>query len=85
MVLRIAEFLVGLVIAAMTLRDVFDTVVVPGGSRASLRVTRRVGHVYLFLWKHLRRRPGISGSFAPATHPIGAAIDGSATTMAAPG
>ena len=30
MTLRIAEFLVGLVLAAMTLRDVFDTVVVPG-------------------------------------------------------
>ena len=57
--------IVGVAIAWLTLRDVFDTVVVPGGSRASLRVTRRVGHVYLTLWKHLRRRPGISGSFAP--------------------
>jgi hypothetical protein len=56
---------VGILIAWLTLRDVFDTVVVPGGSRASLRVTRRVGYVFLFLWKHLRRRPGISGSFAP--------------------
>jgi hypothetical protein len=59
-------FLVGLVLAGMTLRDVFDTVVVPGGSRASLQVTRRIGFLLLVLWKQVRgRKRGISGSFAP--------------------
>ena len=56
----------GVLLAAMTLRDVFDTVVVPGGSRASLRVAQRLGAVLLPLWKAIRgRRRGISGSFAP--------------------
>ena len=58
--------IVGVVLAAMTLRDVFETVVVPGGSRASLRVARRLGSVLLPLWKAARgRRRGISGGFAP--------------------
>jgi hypothetical protein len=57
---------IGLALAAMTLRDVFETVVVPGGSRASLRVARRLGSVLLPLWKMARgRRRGISGGFAP--------------------
>jgi hypothetical protein len=56
----------GLVLAGLTLRDVFDTVVVPGGSRASLRVAQRLGSVLLPLWKAVRgRRRGISGGFAP--------------------
>jgi hypothetical protein len=56
----------GLVLAGMTLRDVFETVVVPGGSRASLRVARRLGAVLLPLWKAVRgKRRGISGGFAP--------------------
>lgn len=58
--------LLGIAIAAMTLRDVFDTVVVPGGSRTSLRVAQRLGRVLLIVWKAARgRRRGISGSFAP--------------------
>src|SRR5437763_3048017 len=58
--------LIGCVLAWTTLRDVFDTVVVPGGSRASLRVAQRLGSVLLVLWKAVRgRRRGISGSFAP--------------------
>ena len=32
----------GLLLAALTLSDVFDTVVVPGGSKASLRVAHRL-------------------------------------------
>ena len=56
----------GLVLAAMTLRDVFETVVVPGGSCASLRVAQRLGAVLLPLWKAVRgRRRGVSGGFAP--------------------
>jgi hypothetical protein len=66
MALDIVLFLLGLVLAGMTLRDVFDTVVVPGGSRASLRVAHRLRLVLLPLWKSLRgRRRGISGAFAP--------------------
>jgi len=59
-------FVLGVVLAWATLRDVFDTVVVPGGSRASLQVTRRVGGALLFVWKHVRRgHRGISHAFAP--------------------
>jgi hypothetical protein len=50
----------------MTLLDVFETVVVPGGSRASLRVAKRLVWVLLPLWKSVRgRQHGLSGSFAP--------------------
>jgi hypothetical protein len=59
-------FLLGLLLAWLTLRDVFDTVVVPGGSRASLQVPRRIGWALLALFKLLRgRRRGISSTFAP--------------------
>jgi hypothetical protein len=59
-------FLAGLALASFTLRDVFDTVVVPGGSRASLRVAHRLRVALLPLWKSLRGwRQGISGAFAP--------------------
>jgi len=59
-------FFTGFALASFTLRDVFDTVVVPGGSRASLRVTHRLRVALLPLWKALRgRRRGISGAFAP--------------------
>jgi hypothetical protein len=58
--------LAGAVLAWMTLRDVFDTVVVPGGSRASLHIARRLVFVLLPLWKWSRgRRRGLSDSFAP--------------------
>lgn len=59
-------FLAGLALAGLTLRDVFDTVVVPGGSRASLRVAHRLRVALLPLWKSVRGwRRGISGAFAP--------------------
>jgi hypothetical protein len=64
--LDILLFLAGLGLAGLTLRDVFDTVVVPGGSRSSLRVAHRLRVALLPLWKSLgRRRQGISGAFAP--------------------
>ena len=66
MALNLLLLLGGLVLAWLTLRDVFDTVVVPGGSRASLQVTRRVGTVLLALYKLVRgRKRGISSTFAP--------------------
>ena len=58
--------LAGIALAWLTLRDVFDTVVVPGGSRAAFQVTRRVGQILLPCYKLLRgRRRGISHAFAP--------------------
>jgi hypothetical protein len=64
--LDIVLFLVGIVLAAMTLLDVFETVVVPGGSRASLKVARRLVRILLPLWKLMRgKRHGLSGTFAP--------------------
>jgi hypothetical protein len=59
-------FLAGAILAALTLRDVFETVIVPGGSRTSLRVTRRLVRLLLPLWKLARgKRSGLSTSFAP--------------------
>lgn len=56
----------GVALAILTLRDVFDTVVVPGSSRTSLKVTHRVGVLLLAVWKRVRGgRKGVSGSFAP--------------------
>lgn len=66
MALDLIFFFAGLVLASFTLRDVFDTVVEPGGSRASLRVAHRLRVVLLPLWKSFRGwRRGISGAFAP--------------------
>lgn len=66
MPLNIAFLLVGLVLAGMVLKDVFDTVVVPGGSRTSLRVAHRLVAVSLPVWKRVRgRKRGLSTAFAP--------------------
>ena len=66
MALDILYFVIGLALAAMTLLDVFETVIVPGGSKASLRVARRLVRVLLPLWKTIRgKRHGLSGAFAP--------------------
>lgn len=65
MLLRIIELAIGLAIVLLTLRDVFDTVVVPGGSRASLHVARRLLHVLLPVWRKLRPNRGITTTFAP--------------------
>jgi hypothetical protein len=56
----------GVLLAWLTLRDVFDTVVVPGSSRASLQVTRRIGRILLTFYKLLRGpKSGLSATFAP--------------------
>ena len=66
MAIDILLILLGIALAWLTLRDVFDTVVVPGGARGSLQVTRRVGTLLLYVWKAVRgRRRGITFSFAP--------------------
>lgn len=66
MALHILLFIVGFALAALTLLDVFETVVVPGGSRASLKVAKRLVWLLLPLWKAMRgKRHGLSGTFAP--------------------
>jgi hypothetical protein len=63
---RLIELAAGIALAAMTLRDVFDTVVVPGSSRTTLHVARRLVVLLLPVWKRLRgRRRGLSTMFAP--------------------
>src|ERR1044072_7058203 len=66
MTLNVILFVAGIILAGLTLRDVFDTVVVPGGSRASLKVAHRLVFIFLPLWKAVRgRRRGLSTTFAP--------------------
>jgi hypothetical protein len=65
-VIDVLLFVVGLIFAGLTLLDVFQTVVVPGGSKASLKVAKRLVGVLLPIWKALRgKRHGLSGAFAP--------------------
>lgn len=59
------EGFLGLALVGMTLRDVFETVVVPGGSKASLHVARRLRRLLLPLWRRLRPSKGMSSTFAP--------------------
>ena len=67
MVREAIEVVVGVVLVALALRDVFDTVVVPGEARGALRVARRLLFVMLPVWKRVRRgKIGVSTSFAPA-------------------
>jgi hypothetical protein len=66
MILNILFVIAGAVLAWLTLRDVFDTVVVPGASKAILQVTRRLGSVLLAIYKLVRGRGrGVSSAFAP--------------------
>jgi hypothetical protein len=67
MIGQIIEIVLGIALVVFALRDVFDTVVVPGESRGALRVARRLLLVMLPVWKWRRRgKTGISTSFAPA-------------------
>jgi hypothetical protein len=67
MIGRIIEIVLGIVLVVLALRDVFDTVVVPGESRGALRVAPRLLLVMLPVWKWRRRgKTGISTSFAPS-------------------
>ncbi|MDB5897589.1 MAG: hypothetical protein JWP22_946 [Ramlibacter sp.] len=62
--LKIFECLVGTLLAVLTLRDVFDTVIVPGGSRGQLKVVRRIVLLALPLSRRIGA-PGIGLGFAP--------------------
>ncbi len=66
MALAILLFALGATLVMMTLLDVFETVIVPGGSRASLKVAKRLVFLLLPVWKAVRgQRHGLSGTFAP--------------------
>jgi len=66
MIWTVAELILGTLLAVMTLRDVFDTVVVPGGSHSTLHVARRLNFALLPVWKGIRGRGrGLSTMFAP--------------------
>ena len=58
--LPIFESLVGAALAAVTLLDVFDTVVVPGATRNPLRIAQRVRLLSLPLWR--RRASSLDGA-----------------------
>jgi len=64
--LNLLLLIVGLLLAGFTLRDVFETVIVPGGSRASLKVAKRLVWTLLPLWRVIGgRRRGVSSAFGP--------------------
>lgn len=66
MLFDVLMFVAGLALSGLALRDVFETVVVPGGNRSSLRITHRLVRVLLPVWKVMRGRGrGLSGTFAP--------------------
>ena len=66
MIRTAAELILGTLLAVMTLRDVFDTVVVPGGSHSTLHIARRLNFFLLPVWKRIRGRGrGLSTMFAP--------------------
>ena len=65
MLARSLEWVLGFVLAWLTLRDVFDTVVVPGRVRGLLKLSRRLVFLALPVWKRLRRG-SIGVTFAPA-------------------
>jgi hypothetical protein len=61
MIGRIFEIVLGIALVVLAMRDVFDTVVVPGESSGALRVARRLLLVMLPVWKWTRRgKSGIS-------------------------
>ena len=64
MIANALEWIAGFLLALVTLRDVFDTVVVPGGARG-LRVSLRLVFLALPIAKRLSRS-GVGLNFAPA-------------------
>ena len=64
MLARSLEWVLGFALAWLTLRDVFDTVVVPGRVRGLLKLSRRLVFLVLPAWKRLRRG-SIGVTFAP--------------------
>jgi hypothetical protein len=65
MVWRIIEFALGLILAISTLRDVFNTVVVPSENRSTLTVGRWLLLAALPVWRWAYRRKSSATNFAP--------------------
>ena len=70
MVWTILEFAAGFVLAAVTISDVFSSILVPGPANSALRVASRVRKLTLPVWRWMsRRRSGgrqrLSNTFAP--------------------
>lgn len=61
---NVLEFVLGLVVVVVAFRDLVQTVVVPGGARNTLHVSRRLVAISLPLWTRGFRRE-IGTSFAP--------------------
>ncbi|MDB5947630.1 MAG: hypothetical protein JWQ33_2656 [Ramlibacter sp.] len=64
MIAKTLEWTVGFVLAWATLRDVFDTVVVPGRARGALRISHHLLFFAVPAWKRLFRK-GVGVGFAP--------------------
>jgi hypothetical protein len=68
MVWNVVEFVAGFVLAAVTISDVFSSILVPGPSNSRLRFASRVRKVTLPIWRWMSRRnggQGLSNGFAP--------------------
>jgi hypothetical protein len=61
----VAEFVFGLIVIGVTLRDVFDTVVVPGESKTSLRIVTRLLFGGLAILRKVRRLGAVPPWLAP--------------------
>jgi hypothetical protein len=64
MIPQLLEGALGLAVVVLTLRDVFETVVVPGGPRGFLRMQPRLVRIFL-PWTRRARRGAIGVGFAP--------------------
>ncbi|MET3667229.1 hypothetical protein [Caulobacter sp. 1776] len=67
MIIEPVFFTAGAALVLITLRDVFDTVVVPGQGRATLKIARRIVFATLPLWRRRASAGGVSTTFAPFT------------------
>ncbi len=67
MFIQTVFFAAGAALVLITLRDVFDTVVVPGQGHATLKIARRMVFATLPLWRRRASAGGVSTTFAPFT------------------
>ena len=70
MIWKILEFAAGFVLAAVTISDVFSSILVPGPANSALRVASRIRKLTLPVWRWMSRRQTgrrqrLSNSFAP--------------------
>jgi hypothetical protein len=67
MFIQTVLFVAGAALVLITLRDVFDTVVVPGQGHVTLKIARRMVFATLPLWRRRESAGGVSTTFAPFT------------------